>query len=762
MKKNYLAILFSLIASISFAQVEIVKDYYPTDNEWGVGPENLISNSEMLVFSGAVNAQWVSFWNSYSYYYEPFVTDGTPTSFTPLDINPGATVASAPKYYFVLADQIYCVATDADSEKLIKINDLTGAFEEAATWLPGNMPVVDKAKSTFDKDKILFAGKNPADATDENMYLLKWDGITADPELVHTSQAPIYNVNIGNKLIHLGGARDYYVMYAKDPNNESLGYQCCISSTFWGTTSAMFFDLVTDFDDYLEGFTVVDSKVYFNDRNNMVWSTQGAEPAAVADINDNIKQNTNLQLLGEWEGKLVLVAEPATSATDHRRMMLYDPSKTGADAITILGERDTRGVEQFTILNGMIYFSANERLYDTDGTTYIGSKTAIFCYDGQELHNVSGDLNFTGNPVSFNGKIYFSAEDEEGVDNGDGTFSTTHNELFSYTPSVTYYLNYIDEGGVHTNIDRFNALTTTTALNDVSREGYTSFDGWYTTADFQAGTQITEINPAAIEALITSGDIVPVDNAGEMTINIYAKFSGAVVYTLTFDALDGTDNNTVSEYTVADEVALVDPTPPLGYKVYRWYTEYTAPSSFSGDYYTTSIPKGTTGDLTLYARYLTVSYTITYELNGGDKDGMYYDTSYDIDDAPVVFNTPVKTGYNFGGWYTTSDFQNGTELTEVSTGSTGDITVYAKWDTATAIDDNYTNTVVISPNPSYGYVNVTGLEGNATYEIYSVAGSLLETGVVSNGQIDYNVQPGVYLLKVTEGSKTKVVKIMVK
>ncbi|WP_430814435.1 InlB B-repeat-containing protein [Carboxylicivirga sp. RSCT41] len=762
MKKNYLALLLSLIVSVSFAQVEIVKDYYPTDNEWGVNPDNLISNSEMIVFSGAVNAQWVSFWGSYSYQYEPFVTDGTTNNFLPLDINPGATVASSPGYYFVLSDEIYCTATDGEGEKLFKINDVTGAFEAAATWLTGNAPVVDKAKSTYDTDKILFAGTNPADDTDDNMYLLKWDGVTASPELVHTSQAPIYDVNIGNKLTHLGGARDYYVIYAKDPNNAALGYQCCITSTFWGTTSAVFFDLVTDFDDYLEGFTVVDSKVYFNDRNNIVWSTQGAEPAPVTDINDNIKQNTNLQLLGEYEGKLVLVAEPAASATDHRRIMLYDPAKTGADAITILGERDTRNVRQFAVLDGMIYLSANERLYDTDGTTYIGSKTGLFCYDGQELHDVSGNLDFVGDPVAFNGKLYFSAEDQEGVDNGDGTFSTTHSELFSYTPSVTYYLNYMDEGGIHTNIDRFSALTATTALNDVTREGYSSFDGWYTTEDFQAGTEITEINPAAIEALITSGDIVPVDNAGQMTINIYAKFSGAVAYTLTFDALEGTDNNIVSEYTVADEVALVDPTPPLGYKVYRWYTEYTAPSTFSGDYYTSSIPKGTTGNLTLYARYLTVSYTITYELNGGDKDGKWYDTSYDIDDAPVVFNTPVKTGYNFGGWYTTPDFQNGTELTEVSTGSTGDITVYAKWDTATAIDDNFINAVAISPNPSYGFVYVTSLEGKATYEIYSVAGSLLESGMVANGQIDYTVQAGVYLLKITEGSNTKVVKIMVK
>lgn len=89
--------------------------------------------------------------------------------------------------------------------------------------------------------------------------------------------------------------------------------------------------------------------------------------------------------------------------------------------------------------------------------------------------------------------------------------------------------------------------------------------------------------------------------------------------------------------------------------------------------------------------------------------------------------------------------------------------VYDPNGTPTAIRPAFnSNNITVSPNPSNGYVNVTGIDANATYEIYSVAGSLLEQGAVVNGQIDYNVQSGVYLLKVTEGSNTKVVKIMVK
>ncbi|MCU4155057.1 T9SS type A sorting domain-containing protein [Carboxylicivirga sp. A043] len=78
--------------------------------------------------------------------------------------------------------------------------------------------------------------------------------------------------------------------------------------------------------------------------------------------------------------------------------------------------------------------------------------------------------------------------------------------------------------------------------------------------------------------------------------------------------------------------------------------------------------------------------------------------------------------------------------------------------TATSIERAINNSITVSPNPSYGYVNVAGVEPGTAYEIYSIAGAMVEKGIVSNNQIDYNVQPGVYLLKVG----TKVTKIMVK
>ncbi len=68
---------------------------------------------------------------------------------------------------------------------------------------------------------------------------------------------------------------------------------------------------------------------------------------------------------------------------------------------------------------------------------------------------------------------------------------------------------------------------------------------------------------------------------------------------------------------------------------------------------------------------------ITYELNGGvnnDANPIGYQRA-----LPVVFFEPTKEGYTFGGWYTTADFQEGTEITGTDASTTGDIIIYAKW-----------------------------------------------------------------------------------
>ena len=81
------------------------------------------------------------------------------------------------------------------------------------------------------------------------------------------------------------------------------------------------------------------------------------------------------------------------------------------------------------------------------------------------------------------------------------------------------------------------------------------------------------------------------------------------------------------------------------------------------------------GTVDLYAVWTPVDYTITYNVNGGSHNNT---TTYNAETATIYLMDPVKTGYEFGGWYQNAAC-TGTAVTEIQKGSGGDITLYAKW-----------------------------------------------------------------------------------
>lgn len=73
------------------------------------------------------------------------------------------------------------------------------------------------------------------------------------------------------------------------------------------------------------------------------------------------------------------------------------------------------------------------------------------------------------------------------------------------------------------------------------------------------------------------------------------------------------------------------------------------------------------------------TYTVTYEKDGGEIENEANYASY----AYGTFLTlpiPTKEGFDFDGWYSDSEFTQ--KVTEISNGTTGDKTVYAKWNSS--------------------------------------------------------------------------------
>ena len=72
-------------------------------------------------------------------------------------------------------------------------------------------------------------------------------------------------------------------------------------------------------------------------------------------------------------------------------------------------------------------------------------------------------------------------------------------------------------------------------------------------------------------------------------------------------------------------------------------------------------------------------YTINYNLNGGNHSGN--PENYTIETATITLADAAKTGYTFAGWWDAST--GGNQVTQISAGSTGNKTLYARWNANT-------------------------------------------------------------------------------
>ena len=143
-------------------------------------------------------------------------------------------------------------------------------------------------------------------------------------------------------------------------------------------------------------------------------------------------------------------------------------------------------------------------------------------------------------------------------------------------------------------------------------------------------------------------------------------------YTITYVNVDGATNENPAGYNVeTGTITLKDPVK-TGCTFEGWYMA----EDFTGEA-VTEIPQGSTGDITLYAKWLE-SYTITYELDGG-TNAPENPAGYNVETGTITLKAPTKDGFAFTGWFESSDFST-TEVKEITQGSTGDITLYAKWE----------------------------------------------------------------------------------
>lgn len=170
-------------------------------------------------------------------------------------------------------------------------------------------------------------------------------------------------------------------------------------------------------------------------------------------------------------------------------------------------------------------------------------------------------------------------------------------------------------------------------------------------------------------------------------------------YTVTFDANGGI--GTIASISVEEgsEITLPKNTfTKTGYSFAGWATSADGNISYS-DKAKISI----TGNITFYAKWTAITYTITYEPNGGtNADGN--PAGYTSETETITLLAPSRQYFDFGGWYTDSEFSETNKKTEITKGSTGNIMLYAKW---TVAAENAVNAINSLPTGEHK-IAVTG------------------------------------------------------
>ena len=205
-----------------------------------------------------------------------------------------------------------------------------------------------------------------------------------------------------------------------------------------------------------------------------------------------------------------------------------------------------------------------------------------------------------------------------------------------YTP-IVYPITYAGVKGQNPNPATYT-IEDAILLSDLTATGYV-FDGWYLGEE-----KVMEIS---------------VGTTGEITLTAHWT---PVVYTVSYENIKGAENGNRTTYTIEDSFTLAAITADH-YVFDGWYL---------GEKKVTAISAGTTGEITLTARWTPVAYAISYVDTKGAANPN--PLTHTVESAAIALAAIEKDGFVFIGWFIGEE-----QVTEIAAGTTGEITLTAHW-----------------------------------------------------------------------------------
>ncbi len=232
--------------------------------------------------------------------------------------------------------------------------------------------------------------------------------------------------------------------------------------------------------------------------------------------------------------------------------------------------------------------------------------------------------------------------------------SLGNKSLYAKWTPISYPIRYELNGGTNsdTNPNTYTIESSEIILNSPSKTGYT-FAGWYEKSDFSS-------NPI---------QKITQNSTGEKTF--YAKWD-IVSYEIIYELNGGEfSSDVINSYTIESPDFTLCIPKKTGYIFNGWYTT----SDFRGNP-VISLQCSSIGKKKFYAKWEIETYSISYNLNGGNNDSSN-PNNYTVNTNTITLKNPSRTGYSFAGWFEDSDFS--TSISQIVKGSTEAKSLYAKW-----------------------------------------------------------------------------------
>ena len=315
--------------------------------------------------------------------------------------------------------------------------------------------------------------------------------------------------------------------------------------------------------------------------------------------------------------------------------------------------------------------------------------------------------NFTGWATSARGQaVYSDGDTYSSLTNVNGKTVTLYAVWAAHKYSIVFDGNGATSGTMRALENRTYGTSVTLTSNSFRRTGYT-FTGWNTAPD---GSGAAYSNRAR-QANFVSGD--------GAVLTLYAQWA-PVSYKITYRNVTETDGNTnPSAYTPEDPTFALTGLSRAGYVFGGWFSD----SRYAGA--VTQISRGTTGNLTLYAKWTPYSYTVVFDPNGGSGSMDPLSNCLTNRSYSLKNNTFTRSGYSFAGWNTSPDgtgtgFANRARVSALAAENGAVVILYAQWS-----EVSYRIT----------YRNVTSSDSNPNPATYTASSPVTLVGLSRTGYL---------------------------